>query len=77
LSVEEYIREFEQLLIKYGLKEDEEQTLVGYLGGLDKTIAHVVELHLYTTLDELSSLAHQVELQKRVKGKNESSKPLN
>jgi len=48
---------------------------VRYLGGLDERIAHVVELHPYTTLDELSSLAHKVELQKRAKGKSETSKP--
>jgi len=77
LSVEEYTREFEQLLIKCDLKEDEEKTLVSYLGGLDERIAHVVELHPYTTLDELSSLAHKVELQKRLKGKSETSKPPN
>jgi len=35
----------------------------------------IVELYPYTTLDELSSLAHKIELQKRVKGKNESLKP--
>jgi len=50
---------------------------VRYLGGLDEQIAHVVELHPYTNLDELSSLTHKVELQKRVKGKNEAPKPLN
>ena len=57
MSVEEYTREFERLLIKCDLKEDEDQTLVRYLGGLDERIAHVVELHPYHTLDELSSLA--------------------
>jgi len=72
MSVEEYTREFEQLLIKCDLKEDEEQTLVRYLGGLDERISNVVELHPYTTLDELSSLSHKVELQKRVKGKSEA-----
>ena len=39
MSVEEYTREFGQLLIKCDLKEDEEQTLVRYLGGLDERIA--------------------------------------
>jgi len=50
---------------------------VRYLCGLDEKIAHVVELHPYTTLDELSSLAHKVELQKKAKGKNEAFKPQN
>ena len=69
--------EFKQLLIKCDLKEDEEQTLVRYLSGLGERIAHVVELHPYTTLDELSSLARKVELQKRVQGKSDTSKSPN
>ena len=48
-----------------------------YLGGLDKKITNVVELHPYTTLHELSFLAHKVELQKRVKRKSEPFKPQN
>ena len=71
MSVEEYTREFERLLIKYDLKEDEDQTLVRYLGGLDERIAYVVELHPYHTLDELSSLVRKVEIQKRGKGKTD------
>jgi len=74
LSVEEYTRGFEQLLIKCDFREDEKQTLARYLGGLDEKIAQVVKLHPYATLEELSSLAHKVELQKRVKRKNDSFK---
>ena len=46
LSVEEYSRAFEELLIKCVLKEDEEQTFVRYLGGLDERIVHVMEFTL-------------------------------
>ena len=74
-SVEEYTREFEQLLLKCDLKEDESQTLIRYLSGLNDEIAHVVELHPYTSLDELSALAHKVESQKKAKGKSMASKP--
>jgi len=77
MSVEEYTREFERLLIKCDLKEDEDQTSVRYLGGLDEKIAHVVELHPYHTLDELSSLARKVEIQKRIRGKPKPTKPPN
>jgi len=56
-SMEEYIREFEQLLLKCDLREDETQTLVRYLSGFDEKIANVVKLHPYITLDELNSLA--------------------
>ena len=52
-NLEYYTREFKQLLIKCDLYEDENQTLVRYLGGLYERIAHVVKLHPYTTLDEL------------------------
>jgi len=41
-----------------------------YLSGLDEQIAHVVELHPYTSLDELSALAHKVQIQNKLKGKN-------
>ena len=59
-SLEEYTREFEQLLLKCDLREDDSQTLVRYLSGLNEHIAHVVELHTYSSLDELSSLAYKV-----------------
>ena len=74
-SVEKYTRDFEQLLLKCDLKEDESQTLIRYLSGLNEEIAHVVELHPYSFLNELSVLAHKVELQKRIKGKGIVAKP--
>jgi len=74
-SVEEYTREFEQLLLKCDLREDDSQTMVRFLGGLNENIAHVVELHPYATLDELSSLAHKVEQQRKTRGKDLTSKP--
>ena len=63
MSVEEYTREFEKLLIKCDLQEEEEQTIVRYLGGLDPKYSHVVELQSYTTFDEVCVLAHKVETQ--------------
>ena len=63
MSVEEYTREFEKLLIKCDLQEAEEQTIVRYLGGLDPKYAHVVELQSYSTFDEVCVLAHKVETQ--------------
>ena len=74
-SVEEYTREFEQLLMKCDLRENDAQTLVRYLSGLDEPIAHVVELHTYTSLDELSSLAYKVEQQRKTRGKGLTSRP--
>jgi len=51
MSVEEYTREFEKLLIKCDLQEAEEQTIVRYLGGLDPKYAQVVELQSFSTFD--------------------------
>jgi len=75
-SVEEYTRDFEQLLLKCDLREDDSQTFVRYLSGLDEQIAHVVELHPYASLDDLSSLAYKVEQQQKAKGKGAASKPI-
>jgi len=50
MSVEEYTREFEKLLIRCDLQEAKEQTIVRYLGGLDPKYAHVVESNLIPLL---------------------------
>ncbi|GJV17993.1 gag-pol polyprotein [Tanacetum coccineum] len=71
---EEYSREFEYLLMKCDLPEDDPQTLVRYLGGLDLRVANVVELYPYSTLDELTLLAHKVDNQQRNKGKVEAGR---
>jgi len=60
-SVDEYTRDFEQLLLKCDLREDHSQTFVRYLSGLDEEIVHVVELHPYTSPNDLSSLAYKVQ----------------
>ena len=73
--MKEYTGEFEQLLLKCDLRKYESQTLVRYLSGLDDQIAHVVELHPYSSLDELSSLAYKVEQHRKSKGKGIVSKP--
>ena len=59
--MEEYIREFEKLEIKFDLQEPEEQAIVRHLGGLDPRNANVVDLQAYTTFDEVHVLAHKVE----------------
>ncbi|GJV26739.1 putative CCCH-type zinc finger family protein [Tanacetum coccineum] len=56
---EEYSQEFEYLLMKCDLPEDEPQTLVRYLGGLDTRVANIVELYPYSSLDDLTLLAHK------------------
>nr|GEW10681.1 hypothetical protein [Tanacetum cinerariifolium] len=44
-------------------------------GGLKSRVAHVVELHTYHTLVELTLLAHKVDSQQRTKGKQEFTRP--
>ena len=73
-SVEEYTREFERLVMTCDIRESDEQMVVRYLGGLNESIKNVVELQHYTTLDEVCSLAHKVELQRKARFKRESSK---
>ena len=57
------------------LRENEDQTLVRYLGGLNESIRNVVELQSYPTLDKVSALAHKVELQKKAKFKRDTPEP--
>ncbi|GJV75635.1 transposon ty3-I gag-pol polyprotein [Tanacetum coccineum] len=73
-TAEEYSREFEYLLMKCDVPEDDPQTLVRYLGGLETRVANVVELHSYQTLSELTLLSHKVDSQQRSKGKFEPSR---
>lgn len=73
-TAEEYSREFEYLLMKCDVPEDDPQTLVRYLGGLESRVANVVELHSFQTLAELTLLAHKVDTQQRIKGKIESNR---
>ncbi|VFQ78800.1 unnamed protein product [Cuscuta campestris] len=60
-SVEDYNREFEELLLRCDLQEDDEQTFVHYLFGLNLQIANTVELQIFEILEELTKLALKVE----------------
>jgi len=73
--VEQYTREFGQLILKCDLKEDETQTFARYLTGSDGQFAYVIEHHPYSSLDDLSSLAYKVKQQRKTKGKGTLSKP--
>lgn len=59
--MEEYVKEFEFLLIRCELMEPQEQTIARFLGGLRKDIANVVELQPYIFLEEVIKLATRVE----------------
>ncbi|KAJ0454022.1 putative nucleotidyltransferase, Ribonuclease H [Helianthus annuus] len=73
-TAEQYSREFEYLLMKCDVPEDDPQTLVRYLGGLESRVANVVELQSYQTLAELTLLAHKVDSQQRLKGNLEPTR---
>jgi len=65
MSVDEYTREFEKLLIKCDIQEPEEQTIIQYSGGLEPKYSNVIELQQYSTFDEVCVLAHKVEQQRK------------
>jgi len=44
MSVDEYTKEFEKLLIKCDIQEPEEQTIIRYFGGLEPRYSSVVKL---------------------------------
>ncbi|GKV03547.1 hypothetical protein SLEP1_g15830 [Rubroshorea leprosula] len=71
----QYTMEFEQLMMKYDVREKDEQTIARYLGGLDYDISKVVQLQQYWTLDDVIRLALRVE--KKISKKNipSTSKP--
>nr|GEV71056.1 hypothetical protein CTI12_AA145160 [Tanacetum cinerariifolium] len=74
-TAKDYPREYEYLLMKCDIPEDHPRALVRYLGGLESRVAHVVELHPYQTLAELTLLAHKVDSQQRTKGQQEFTRP--
>ena len=63
LEVAEYNQEFEQLKMRTGVKEDPEQTIARYMGGLNQVVAEKIELQPYWTLDDVSRLALKAEKQ--------------
>ncbi|XP_031401155.1 uncharacterized protein LOC116211083 [Punica granatum] len=68
LTAEEYIAEFEQLLMKGDVVEPEEQTIARYLSGLRFEIRNIVQLQPYWTFEDVVKLAVRVEKQLKEKG---------
>ncbi|XP_074302992.1 uncharacterized protein LOC141637408 [Silene latifolia] len=67
LSVLEYINEFENLALMGDLVEDEDIRMARFLRGLNRNIAHVVELQNYSDFDTLCSMCLKVEAQGKTK----------
>jgi len=61
------MREFEQLLLRGGIHEPQEQTVPRFLNGLNPLIARKVELQTYFALDDVFKLALKVEKKRKEK----------
>jgi hypothetical protein len=66
--VEDYHKELEMLLIKANIEEDRDVTMARFIGGLNKEIADVVELHHYVEMEDLVNMAMKVERQQKQRG---------
>ena len=53
MNVEDYYKEMEIAMIRANIEEDREATMARFIGGLNKEIADVVELHYYVEMEEL------------------------
>ncbi|KAL9232396.1 hypothetical protein vseg_007511 [Gypsophila vaccaria] len=67
LSIAEYIDEFETLILLGELEEIKEQKMSRFLRGLNRNIAHTVELYLYAYFDTLCNLCVKIEAQRKSK----------
>ena len=61
VSVEEYHKEMEMLMIKANVEEDREATMARFLNSLNKNIVDLVDLHHYVEIEDLVNLAMKVE----------------
>ena len=73
LSIDDYTREFEQLVLRSGIQEKPEQTMARYVGGLNPDIAEKLELQPYWSFEEVCKLASKIE--KRAKNKKAERAP--
>ncbi|GJV35732.1 reverse transcriptase domain-containing protein [Tanacetum coccineum] len=70
LSVEDLITEFEQMRLRCGAEEDEEQVIAHFLGVLRPDIADAVSLTQYYSFSDVCRLALRVEQQNTRKNKS-------
>ncbi|RVX10156.1 Transposon Ty3-G Gag-Pol polyprotein [Vitis vinifera] len=67
-SVDDYHKEMEIVMIRANVEEDREATMAGFLNGLNRDIANVVELQHYVELEDMVHMAIKVERQLKRKG---------
>jgi len=63
LTVEEYYKEMEMVLVRANIEKETEDTMAHFLSGLNPDIRYVVELQEYVELDDLLHKAVWVEQQ--------------
>ena len=61
MSLEEYIREFEYLMLRCDIKEPEEHTIARFLGGLKKEFIDAIRLLSYWSFNYVRKLAITIE----------------
>ena len=66
--VEDYYKEMEMEMVIGDVNEDREATMAQFLNGLNKEIAHVVELQHYVELEDMVHMAIKVERKLKQKG---------
>ncbi|KAJ4715125.1 Transposon Ty3-I Gag-Pol polyprotein [Melia azedarach] len=67
MSVEDYYKEMETVMIRANIEEDREATMAIFISGLNKDIADVVDLQHYVEMEEL--LHKSIKVQKQLKSK--------
>jgi len=67
--VEDYHKEMAIAMIRANVEEDREATMAKFLNGLNREIAHIVELHHYVELEDMVHKAMKVERQLKSKSK--------
>ena len=73
-SVEDYVKEFEMLMIHCELQEAQEQTIARFISGLNKEIVDSVELQPCVSLENVIKLVVKIERQQR-RGATRANKP--
>nr|XP_010911115.1 uncharacterized protein LOC105037111 [Elaeis guineensis] len=76
MCVEDYVKEFEMLMMRCDLREPQEQTIARFLRDLNKEIVDTMELQSYVFLDDVIKLAVKVERQRK-RGASKPSKTTN
>jgi len=66
--VEDYYKEMKMTMVRVDVNEDIEATIARFLNGLNKEIAHVMELQHYVELEDMVHMAIKVERQLKQKG---------